>query len=171
MSIDTDKLMQKSFGMACSALKKKFTDVMLKGGGVCGVPKFKDFEEFTKELRMVNGISNRPIGGKLANKSSIVAYKRNGWQIIGWHDNLMNAAKQFQDALGGDAESQLNDNSYRRYLHIKGIQDIPRTYVHNERKVIPEPFGQYVQDNLENWAKSIFYKQLARQMQKAGAIK
>lgn len=167
MKIDTDRLMKRSFGRACSALKKKFYQVVANAGGVCGVPKFKDFEEFTKELRTANGTFDRPMGGKLAKKSSIVAYKRNGWQIIGWHDNLMEAAMKFQDAVGGEAENQLNDNRFRHRIHMKGIKDIPRTYVHNKREVLPEPFGEYVEENLEKWASTIFYKELARMMVKA----
>lgn len=122
VKVDTVKLMKRSFGRACSGLKKKFIQVVQSSGGVCGVPKFKDFESFTNELRTVKGISNRPMGGRLAEKSSVVAYKRNGWQIIGWHDSLMDTALKFQDAFGGAyAEGKLNNNNFRRYLHIKGI--------------------------------------------------
>ena len=167
MQLDTDKLMQKSFAAACSGLKKKFQQVVRSAGGVCGVPKFRSFEEFTNELRRVEGISSRPMGGKLAEKSSIGAWKRNGWQVIGWKDYLAEAAIRFQDALPGDAETKLNDNSYRRSLHIKGIRDIPRTYTRNKREVIPEPFGKYVQEHLEQWARGAYYKTLARMMQKA----
>lgn len=56
MKLDTPKLMQKSFANACAGLKKKFASVMKNGGGVCGVPKFRDFETFTKQLREVQGI-------------------------------------------------------------------------------------------------------------------
>ena len=171
MKIDTAKLMQKSFANACSGLKKKFLKTVQNGGGECGVPKFKDFEEFTKELRQTDGTANRKMGGKLAEKNSIGAWKRNGWQIIGWKDYLADYAVYFQDAVPNGAEDRLNDNGWRHRLHVKGIKDIPRTYVQNQRQVIPEPFGQYVKDHLEEWAKGSFYKALARQMQKAGAVK
>ena len=130
------------------------------------MPKFKDFDAFTKALRDVDG-SNKPLGGKLADKSSVGAWKRNGWQVIGWKDYLSNYAVAFQDALPGKAEAMLNDSSWRRWLHMRGIKDIPRTYTKNLRRVIPEPFGSYVEANLKTWAMSTFYKSLAKLMQKA----
>lgn len=166
MKVDTPKLLQKSFAAACSGLKKKFVKIVSSGGGSSGVPKFKDFDAFTKALRDVDG-SNKPLGGKLASKSSVGAWKRNGWQVIGWKDYLSKYAVAFQDALPGKAEANLNNPNWRRWLHIKGIKDIPRTYQRNQRKVIPEPFGSYVKQNLQSWAKSTFYKSLAKLMQKA----
>lgn len=170
MKIDTEKLMQKSFANACSGLKKKFLQTVQHGGGMCGVPKFKDFEAFTKELRQVDGTADRRMGGKLAEKDSIGAWKRNGWQIIGWKDYLADYAVYFQDGIANDAEEKLNDSRWRQRLHIRGIEDIPRTYTQNRRQVIPEPFGDYVKKHLEEWAKGSFYKELARQMHKAGDI-
>ena len=95
MKIDTEKLMEKSFANACSGLKKKFTSVVQHAGGECGVPKFKDFEEFTKELRQIQGISDRLMGGRLAEKNNVGAWKQNGWQIIGWKDYLKDPAIRF----------------------------------------------------------------------------
>lgn len=79
MKVDTNSLMEKSFANACSGLKKKFISVIKNRGGVCGVPKFKDFEDFTKQLREVQGISSRPMGGILAENISVGAWKKNGW--------------------------------------------------------------------------------------------
>lgn len=166
--VDTKRLMNRSFGRACSGLKKKFTQVVAGGGGVNGVPKFKDFAAFTKELRAARGIASRPMGGVLANKRNVVAFKRGGWQIIGWPDRLAEWAVNFQDAVGG--ESQLNSKMWRHYVHRLGIKDIPRSYERNPRRVIPEPFGSHVKKNLENWAKGSFYKELARQMAKTTAL-
>lgn len=166
--IDVPRLMKRSFGRACSGLKKKLYQVMASAGGVNGVPKFKDFEDFTKELREAGKRSGVPMGGVLADKSRIVAFKRNGWQIIGWPDALAAWAVKFQD--GGDklAEAQLADPSWRHYVHrLTGIHEIPRTYTHNPRRVLPEPFGDYVKLHLEEWARGAFYKELARQFQKA----
>ena len=165
--IDVPRLMKRSFGRACSGLKKKFYQVMQNAGGVNGVPKFKDFEEFTNELRSKSGRTS-PMGGVLAEPSHIVAFKRNGWQVIGWPDKLVDWALKFQDGGDAKAERQLEDPSWRAYIHRKGIRNIPRAYVSNPRRVIPEPFGDYVKENLEEWAKGAFYKELARQFQKAG---
>lgn len=164
MKVDTPKLLQKSFAAACSGLKKKFVKIVQSGGGSSGVPKFKNFDAFTKHLRQVSN-DNSPMGGKLASKSSVGAWKRNGWQVIGWKDYLSNYAVAFQDALPGKAEAMLNNSSWRRWLHMRGIKDIPRTYQRNQRKVIPEPFGSYVKQNLQSWAMSTFYKSLAKMMQ------
>ena len=165
--IDTKKLLPRSFGRAVSGLKAKFRQIVSKAGGVNGVPKFRDFEEFTKELRAKKGISGRPMGGVLADKSRIVSFKRNGYQVIGWPDNLAAWAVKFQD--GGDrvAQRQLEDSGWRRYVHRMGIRDIPRSYTRNPRRVLPEPFGSYVAKNLKEWARGAFYKDLARQFQKA----
>ena len=175
MKIDTAKLMESSFGRACFGLKKWFRKVIKWGGGVCGVPKFKDFDAFTKELRKVKGIEDRPMGGVLADPAFIVSFKRNGWQIIGWPDQssgkgtpLAEWAIRFQDGDDALAEVQLQNPDWRAYIHRKGIREIPRTYAHNPRRVLPEPFGTFVKGRLEGWAKGAFYKELARQFQKAG---
>jgi len=166
--IDTAKLMQSSFGRACSALRGKLRKIMASAGGVEGVPKFKDFEDFTKELRSKTGRSS-PMGGVLADKSRIVAYKRNGWQVIGWPDSLAEWAVNFQDGIGSAAYDPFRNDADRHAWHRLGIRDIPRAYVHNPRRVLPEPFGSYVDRYLIQWAKGAFYKELARQMQKARA--
>lgn len=165
--VDEKRLWRNSYGRACKGLRNKLEQVMYKGGGVNGVPKFHDFEEFTRQLREMDGKSGRPMGGVLAEPSRIVAFKRGNAQIIGWPDKMEKAAVNFQDAVGGNlAEKFLNDSWRRRRWHRMGIRDIPRTYAHNPRQVIPEPFGSYVQKNLEEWARGAFYKDLARQMAK-----
>ena len=164
--IDTAKLMTRSFGRACAGLKKKFRQVVQNAGGVNGVPKFKDFEEFTNALRSKSGRTS-PMGGVLADPALVVAFKRNGWQVIGWPDKLADWAEKFQDGGDAKAERQMADPSWRSYIHRKGIRDIPRNYAHNPRRVLPDPFGDYVKEHLEEWAKGAFYKELARQFQKA----
>ncbi len=164
--IDTAKLMKRSFGRACFALKRKFQKVISNAGGVEGVPKFKDFEAFTKELRAVEGRTT-PMGGVLADASRIVSFKKNGWQMIGWPDELADWAVNFQDGVGGpSSERYFTDPDYRHLMHKRGIREIPREYVHNPRRVIPEPFGAYVEQHLETWARGTFYKELAKQMMK-----
>ena len=165
--IDTKKIKTETFGWAVKGLKTKLRQVVTKAGGVNGVPKFRDFEEFTKELRAKKGISGRPMGGVLADEKCIVSFKRNGYQVIGWPDNLAAWAVKFQD--GGDrvAQRQLEDSGWRRYVHRMGIRDIPRSYSRNPRRVLPEPFGGFVKANLKAWAKGAFYKRLAGMFKKA----
>ena len=169
--IDTGKLMTQSFWRACSGLKKKFRQVMQNAGGVCGVPKFKDFEEFTKTLREASH-NSRPMGGVLADEAYMFGgrSKSTGAYFVGWKDYMESAARKFQEGIGGDfAEMWFTDNELRHSWHQRGIKEIPHSYVHNERRVMPEPFGEYVRENLEEWARGAFYKDLARQFQK-GAV-
>ena len=165
MQKDTKELWRLSYGRACAGLKKKFVEVMQKSGGVEGVPKFKDFEDFTKELRAKGG-RTATMGGLLADKSVVVAFKRNGAQVIGWPDYLANTACAFQEGRGGpDAEKWFTDPEWRRAWHRSGLKDIPRSYVHNERMVIEPYFVDYVKKNLDEWAKGAYYKGLVKLMQ------
>lgn len=162
---DMDKVIQRAHGRACAGLKKKFQQVIKNGGGVNGVPKWKDFEAFTKELRAARGNSS-PLGGVLAEPYLVVAYKQNGWQIIGWPDKLEEWSLKFQDGGDSAAVAQFTDNEWRASIHRKGIKEIPRTYAHNPRPVLPEPFGAYVDRHLEEWAKGALYKGIAQMFQK-----
>lgn len=165
MGKDTKELWRLSYGRACGGLKKKFIAVMAKGGGVEGVPKFKDFEEFTKTLRSMAGKSS-PMGGILADRGSVVAFKRNGRQVIGWPDYMENAATNFQEGKGGpDAEKYFTDRDWRQEWHRQGVREIPRAYVHNERMVIEPYFVAYVRKYLDEWARGAYYTGLAKLMQ------
>ena len=159
--VDEKKLWTKSYGRACKGLRAKMQKVVSRAGGVEGVPKFHDFEAFTNELRAKRGTSSRPMGGILANKDVIVAYKIGKTQYIGWPDRLAEWAVKFQDAEG---------DPYFTSLHRKisfwrlGLHNLPNEYIHNPRRVIPEPFGAYVDKYLDEWAEGSFYKDLAQQM-------
>ena len=168
-AVDTPKLMNRSFGRACSGLKKQLAVVMRQGGGANGVPQFKTYEDFTAELRREQGRDpTGPIGGILCDKGNIVAFKRGGWQYVGWPDRMENLVEAFQEGRGGPAsEKYFSDADYRAAWHRQGIRDIPRSYVHNERAVLEPHFHDHVAANLTIWAKDIFYKDLARQMMKA----
>ena len=161
--VDEKRLWQRDYGRAIKNLKGKLVKVITKAGGVEGVPKFKDFEEFTRELRTARNMT-RPMGGILANPKNIITKKVGNTQYIGWPDRLAEWAVKFQDGIGSNADFQ---NQYLRHdWHKLGIKDIPYTYISNPRRVLPEPFGTYVKKHLEEWARSSFYKDLARQMAK-----
>lgn len=168
MRKDEKELWRLSYGRAVAGLKKKFIQVMTAGGGVNGVPKFRDFEDFTKELRRVRG-RTAPMGGILADRKepgTFVAYKRNGAQVIGWGDHLESAAIAFQEGRGGPhAELYFTDPGYRRSLHRDGVKNIPRAYVHNPRIVIQPYFLDYQRAYLDEWAKSAYYTGLVKLMQ------
>ena len=163
VQIDEARLWRRSYGRAVSGLRAKFRKVITNAGGAEGVPKFRNFEAFTRELRTARN-KTAPMGGTLAEKEHIVGFKRNGWQIIGWPDSLAEWAVKFQDAIGN--ETQLNDPGWRYGVHRSGVKDIPRNYAHNPRRVIPQPFGDYVDKYLDEWARGAFYKELARLMAK-----
>ena len=165
MQKDTKELWRLSYGRACAGLKKKFVEVMQKSGGVEGVPKFKDFEDFTKTLRSMSG-RTATMGGLLADKGVVVAFKRNGAQVIGWPDYMADVACAFQEGRGGpQAEKYFTDPEWRRSWHRSGLKDIPRAYVHNERMVIEPYFVDYVKANLDQWAKGAYYTGLVKLMQ------
>jgi len=164
--IDERKLWSRSYTRAMNGLRGKFTSVIKKGGGVAGVPKFKDFEAFTLELRAVRGKTD-PMGGVLAKKNAVY-YKLDRARskcTLGWAEGLAKLAVAYQDGEGGEkAERYFTDPTYRHYWHKDGIKDIPHQYTHNPRRVLPEPFGSFVDANLKSWAEHNFYKELAKQM-------
>lgn len=167
--VEEAKVWRKAYGSALRGLKAKFKKVVSRAGGVEGVPKFKDFEQFTKELRTAYD-RTRPMGGVLADKKCIVSYKLNGWQYIGWPDALAKWAVKFQDGAGGsEADDFLNSPKSRHYLHSRGLKEIPHVYAHNPRRVLPEPFVSYVDKHLETWAEHVFMKELAKLMAKGAA--
>ena len=168
MRKDTKELWRLSYGRAVAGLKKKFIKTVLSGGGLNGVPKFKDFEDFTKTLRAKSGRSGA-MGGVLADvrsKGVVAAFKRNGAQVIGWSDHLSNVACAFQEGRGGpNAEKWFIDQNYRKSWHRQGIHDIPRSYAHNPRMVIEPYFVDYVKAHMDEWARSAYFTGLAKLMQ------
>lgn len=164
--VDEKKLWERSWNRSCSTLRSQLQKVVSQAGGAYGVPRFRDFEAFTKELREVYHKS-KPMGGVLASKKAIIWHKVGNTTYIGWPDRLAQWAERYQDGSPGPwGESLFTDNEKRRMLHMRGIEDVPRTYTENPRRVLPEPFGTHAQKHLEEWAKGAFYKDLARQMAK-----
>lgn len=169
--IDTKRLMKRSYGRACSGLTRKLAAIMQHGGGINGVPRFKAYESITQEMRRARGVDpNGPIGGMLAMRKNIKAWKSGGKQFIGWPDAIGDIAEKFQSGFGERFDSW-EDKDFRAHIHRRfGLSDIPRSYVHNKREVIEPHFHGYVKSNLDYWAEHIFYKELARQMQRSGSI-
>lgn len=170
--IDTPKLLKKSFGKACSGLKKQLVAVMQRGGGDYGVPRFRDYEAFTAEYRReTDRDPTGPIGGILADKNRMAFFRRGGWQYFGWPDELRRVAEAFQEGRGGsEAEGWLQNKRVRAWLHGNDVNPVPLAYSHNSRMVIKPYFMDHVRRNIDDWAEKIFYKDLAKQMQEAGAV-
>ena len=164
--IDEKKLWQRSYKRAMSTLRAQFQKVVSRAGGVEGVPKFHDFEEFTNELRRAKH-RTAPMGGVLSEKGVIIWEKRGNTYYIGWPDRLAEWAVKFQDGTGGQ---DFYDPRTRYAWHRLGIREIPREYAHNPRHVIPEPFGTHVDKYVDKWASGTFYKDLAKQMARRVAV-
>ena len=165
-AIDEQRLFARSYGRACTSVQRKLQKVVAHAGGVEGVPKFKDFEAFTQELRAIRHRTT-PMGGILAEPHVIVKYRLGDKQIIGWPERVAEWAVRFQDGVPGpDSERMFTTPEGRCALHRKGIKYVPREYVSNPRRVLPEPFGREVDRYLDRWAKEIYYKDLAKQMAK-----
>lgn len=160
--IDEKRTWNKAWNRAMSTLRNRLRKVIKGAGGYDGVPKFTDFEQFTNELRAATNRTT-PMGGVLNNKDVIIWEKIGKKYYIGWLDRLAEWAVKFQDAEGGP---DFYDKSTRQHWHQLGIHDIPREYVQNPRRVLPEPFGAHVDKYLPEWAEGAFYKDLARQMAK-----
>lgn len=158
--VNEKKVWNKAWTRAMSTLRNRLQKVISGAGGYDGVPKFTDFEQFTNELRAATHRTT-PMGGVLASKKVIIWEKKGKRYYIGWPDRLAEWAVNFQDAVGND---DLANNDWRHYWHKLGIKDIPREYVHNPRRVLPEPFGAHVDKYLPQWAEGAFYKDLAKQM-------
>jgi len=158
--VNEKKVWDRAWTRAMSTLRNRLQKVISGAGGYDGVPKFTDFEQFTNELRAAQN-KTTPMGGVLAAKKVIIWEKIGKRYYIGWPDRLADWAVNFQDAVGND---DLTNNDWRHYWHKLGIKDIPREYVHNPRRVLPEPFGAHVDKYLPQWAEGAFYKDLAKQM-------
>ena len=164
--IDEKKLWTRSYIRAMKGLQGKFRSVIKNAGGVAGVPKFRDFEAFTLELRAVKNKSG-PMGGILTDPS-LIWYdldKRNSKCTLGWKKQYAQTAVAFQDGTAPESSTRyFTDPEFRHFWHKDGVKEIPHQYVHNPRRVLPEPFGTFVDAHLKSWAEHNFYKELARQM-------
>lgn len=147
------------------------------GGGKDGVPAFKETEPITKAMRQLEQ-NERPLGGKLWDQK-VFRYKiSQNWILpkasvkFGWIDGLASAAIKFQTGAGLHNDPFENPR-FRRYLHIKGIDDVPTSYIHNPRDYIATFDEVYVKPNLQKWVdgyvRRTLANQIAREMRKARA--
>ena len=159
-SVNEKKVWDRAWTRAMSTLRNRLQKVISGAGGYDGVPKFKDFEQFTTELRVARN-KTAPMGGVLAAKKVIIWEKIGKSYYIGWPDRLADWAVKFQDAEGDPYFTTM-----RRKISFwrLGLHNLPAQYVHNPRRVLPEPFGAHVDKYLPQWAEGVFYKDLAKQM-------
>ena len=164
--VDEKKCWDRAWNRALSTLRSRLRKVIKGAGGYEGVPKFRDWEEFTKELRRVNNRTT-PMGGILS-EPQLISWERKGkTYYLGWPDRLAGWAVRFQEGdPGSRSEWLFTTPEGRHLLHKRGVKDVPHQYIVNPRRVLPEPFGHHVDKYLPEWAQGVFYKDLAKQMAK-----
>ena len=121
------KTMRAAFGAAAKRARKRLVKTMRQAGCVYGVPAMAPHSSISTYLR-----PGQKMGGVLADERRIVMFKRSpDEQVIGWPDPLAKWAVRFQEA-----NTHAMTNGERRYLHMRGVRDIPGTYSRPERDVI-----------------------------------
>lgn len=121
------RTMRAAFGAAATRARRRFQKLMRAGGGVYGVSQLAPHHSISTYLR-----PGQQMGGVLADPARIVMFKRSpDEQVIGWPDALAKWAVRFQEA-----NTHAMTNGERRYLHMRGVRDIPGTYSRPERDVI-----------------------------------
>ena len=164
MKIDEARVWRKAYGSAIRSLRSKLQKVVSRAGGVEGVPKFRDFEEFTRQLRAANN-RTKPMGGVLAEKGRIVAYKQNDYQIIGWPDALAKWAVKFQEA-----DTHPFTDAQRHWMERRGVKDIPTTYSRPDRDVI-NSFSANLAREWPDMVRAMFEKYYSARIRKYGEVK
>jgi len=163
-------LRARAFKTQMKTILGQMKKAMRQGGGVYGVPKYADFEQFTKDLRAATGQSGR-MGGKLADDhvfryDALTPFSSARPKVrIGWIEGLTNSALKFQ--LGtGNSPDPFTVAHTRHYWHkVLATEDLPSSYLHKERQLIV-PFERHVHENLQKWIDGYVRKTLAHQIAK-----
>jgi len=143
---------------------------MRQGGGVYGVQKFADYEQFTKDLRSATGKNGR-MGGRLADDhvfryDALTPFSSARPKVrIGWLEQMTESALNFQIGKGNSTDPFTVANN-RHYWHkVLATETLPSAYVHKERQLIV-PFERHVHENLQKWIDGYVKKTLAHQIAK-----
>lgn len=164
------KLRERAFKVQMGTILKQMQKAMASGGGVYGVPRFKEYESFTKDLRKAYGRdANGPIGGNLANKhmfryDALTPFSSTRPKVrIGWLKGCEDSAMKFQ--LGqGNTPDPFTDRQQRHQWHrVLATDELPDHYVHNQRQLII-PFERHVTENLQKWIDGYVRKTLANKI-------
>ena len=159
------ELLRKAEGRAASGCRAQIRRVMKIGGGEYGVPKFRPYNPFTLQLHP--SWNKHRIGGILAESGAIVMYKKSGVQYVGWPDYLHDTADKFQEGRGGEeAEKYFTDSQWRHNWHRRGLDEIPRAYVHNPRQVLSH-YAERLDRNLGEFKEKVLKKLIATELAKA----
>lgn len=121
------KTMRSAFGAAAVRARRRLAKVMRLAGGCYGVPAMAPHHEVSTYLR-----PGQKMGGVLADNRRIVMFKRGqDEQVIGWPDPLAKWASNFQEA-----DTHPFTDAQRKWMHKRGVRDVPFTYARPERDVI-----------------------------------
>jgi hypothetical protein len=154
---------RKAISAAVSHAKNSLRKVMNNGGGIggmAGVPVANAWHSITKQIQYM-----RKPGGVLAEKRSIVAFKRDGGWIIGWPDAMAGAALQYQSAA-----SYKFEKAQLRYFEKWHVKDVPAWYSRTARPII-EPFASYLDGWFAGEVKSQYDRIVKRRMKKGLGVK
>lgn len=178
LSKELPKIREKAWRVQISKIYDHMWKCFQAGGGKDHVPAFKEYEQITRDMRAAEGREDGPLGGKLWNKGVFRYTIKQSFLFnkasvkFGWIDGLSGAAVKFQLGSGNKSDPFANSN-FRKYLHIKGVSDVPSSYVHNPRDFISSFEDGYVKPNLKQWVDGYVRKtlatQIAREMRKARA--
>lgn len=187
LKTEVPKMANDSMYGAVRKLRSHLVEVMDKGGGIYGVPKFKEYDPFTKSVRAIRGYTGK-MGGVLAEDYAIVAYKQGKKQIIGYPDgatrtsekstaklieqaggsnrvnSLADFAVKFQTGEGKTPDEFADPESRAKWGKIPG--GVPTAYAHNPRPFI-DHFAAHVGERLNEMADEIFIQKIAAKIKKA----
>ena len=154
------RTMYAAFGAAATRAQSRLRKAMRRACGVYGVPKMAAHHEISTYLR-----PGQKMGGVLAEKQVIVKYKIDrDTQYIGWPDKLETWASRFQDA-----ETKPFTPAQRRWMHHRGIDDVPGTYARPERDVIAS-FAANLSGEWPGMVLAMFDKYYRSRMAKYGRV-
>lgn len=130
------------------------------------VPTFAARHWLTQAIR--GGGPNRH-GGILANKASIVCYRKRSGQVIGWPDRLAAWASTYQDAVSRPMTKGERRMLYVNYRRRLGGRKVPDWYEKPARPVV-EPFSSYLADAFPGYVLNAFEKRVKSLIRKGKPV-
>lgn len=155
------KTMRAAFGAAAKRARRRLVKVMRRAGGVYGVPAMAPHHEMSTYLR-----PGQKMGGVLADDRRIVMFRRGqDEQVIGWPDALAKWASNFQEA-----DTHPLTDGQRKWMHKRGVPDVPFTYARPERDVI-DSFAANLAAEWSDMVRAMFEKYYSARIKKYGVVK
>lgn len=155
------RTMRAAFGAAATRAQNRLRKVMRQAGGCYGVPTMAPHHEVSTHLR-----PGQKMGGVLAERHLIVKYRVDvDTQYIGWPDGLAAWASRFQDS-----DSHPFTPAQRKWMHARGIEDVPFTYSRPTRDVI-DSFAAHLANEWPEMVLDRFDYYYRRNMARYGAVR